>query len=236
MRIPTTARLSAVQPSARDHQLPARITCTTTADGDECRPDGDRDALRISKRRSRASPARGCRSVGSVARDGEGPPETAEWGPGVGEEWRYVSVETKAAVRDIVVVVEVAVVVTAAAAVVVVVVVVVLAYCYATVTDIRKNAARLWPVIELGRVTDAQCDRPVPSDAAGAESARGRVRGAGATPGCRLDSPRGSPPKAAARRSRPRPRSPRVSGSTRPGGSARAISSQVHPPPTTYAN
>jgi len=63
---------------------------------------------------------------------------------------------------------------------------------YATVMDVRKNAARLWPVIELGRVTDAQCDRPVPSNAAGAESARGRVRDAGAPPGRRLDS-RGSP-------------------------------------------
>lgn len=30
-------------------------------------------------------------------------------------------------------------------------------------------------LIELGRVTDAQCDRPVPSDAGGAESACGRV-------------------------------------------------------------
>lgn len=30
-------------------------------------------------------------------------------------------------------------------------------------------------VIELGRVTNAQCDRSVPSDAGGAESARGRV-------------------------------------------------------------
>lgn len=33
-------------------------------------------------------------------------------------------------------------------------------------------------VIELGRVTNAQCERSVPSDAGGAESARGRVRGA----------------------------------------------------------
>ncbi|CAI6360101.1 unnamed protein product [Macrosiphum euphorbiae] len=76
---------------------------------------------------------------------------------------------------------------------------VVLALCYATVMDIRKNAARLWPVIELGRVTDAQCDRQVPSNAAGAESARRRVRGAGAPPGCRLDS-RGSPPTPVSRR------------------------------------
>lgn len=61
------------------------------------------------------------------------------------------------------------------------------------VMDMRKNAARLWLAIELGRVTDAQCGRPVPRNAAGAESARGRVRGAGAPPGRRPDR-RGSLP------------------------------------------
>lgn len=83
--------------------------------------------------------------------------------------------------------------------VVVVMTMVVLALCYATVMDIRKNAARLWLVIELGRVTDAQCDRQVPSNAAGAESAHGRDRGAGAPPGRRLDL-RGSPSTPACRR------------------------------------
>lgn len=61
------------------------------------------------------------------------------------------------------------------------------------VMDMRKNAARLWLAIELGRVTDAQCGLPVPWNAAGAESARGRVRGAGAPPGRRLER-RGSLP------------------------------------------
>lgn len=91
--------------------------------------------------------------------------------------------------------------------------------------------------IELGRVTNAQCDRSVPLGTGGAESARRRV------PGCPAPRP-GSPGAASIRTGRPCAPGPFrcVSGSTGPGASLPSISSTatrstgsfVSPPPPPF--